>query len=139
MEALKISTYIFKKNNEWRLRVLKHHFNVPTRVKIPFVGTLDKNTSDIYSILSEFNIDPKTLDDKFYTYRIESDDTYIYCYGISENCVRAGIIEYMKMIFTNQNITFTLCMDCRVIFDKSSTEEETLVNCGGMFEIIGDY
>ncbi len=99
---------IFKmKDGRWRMRI---HIDDLTGVDVskPYSGTLDKEEYILYSMLVEFGIDLNTIDKKYYQYNVEAEDGFLYCYACTENCVRAGMVHYLKKFCSNFNkITLT--------------------------------
>ena len=91
-----VSGLIFKmKDGRWRMRISIDDLT-GVDVSKPYSGMLDKEEYILYSMLTEFGIDINTLDDKYYQYNVEVEDGYLYCYACTENCVRAGMVHYIK-------------------------------------------
>ena len=103
-----VSGLIFKmKDGRWRMRISTDDLT-GVDVSKPYSGTLDKNEYILYSLLAEFGIDLNTIDEKYYQYNVEVEDGFLYCYACTENCVRAGMVHYLKKFCSNFNkITLT--------------------------------
>jgi hypothetical protein len=99
---------IFKmKDGRWRMRISTDDLT-GVDVSKPYSCTLDKKEYILYSLLAEFGIDLNTIDDKYYQYNVELEGGYLYCYAYTENCVRAGMVHYLKKFCSNFNkITLT--------------------------------
>ena len=123
-------------SDQWRIRI---PISECKDIELPasYNGTLDREQYKLYSILSEFNIDYKTIDEKYYQYQIKSDSEYLYCYARTENCVRAGLIHYIRMNRKDINkLTFTRSIEYN-IYKKNNTEKEEDIDIdigpGGIF------
>ena len=103
-----VSGLIFKmKDGRWRMRISTDDLT-GVDVSKPYSGTLDKNEYILYTLLAEFGIDLNTIDEKYYQYNVEMEDGFLYCYACTENCVRAGMVHYLKKFCSNFNkITLT--------------------------------
>ena len=93
-----VSGLIFKmtdNSGRWRMKIpitgLKD-----IDMRAPYCDTLDREQFKLYSILTDFGIDYKTIDEKYYRYNITVEDDYLYCYAYTESCVRAGMAHYIK-------------------------------------------
>ena len=109
-------------SDQWRIRI---PISECKDIKLPasYNGTLDREQYKLYSILSEFNIDYKTIDEKYYQYLIKSDSEYLYCYARTENCVRAGLVHYIRMNGKDINkLTFTRSIEYN-IYKKNNIEK----------------
>ena len=136
----KLIGLVFKMpDGKWRLKIPKKDFE-DIDMRSPYSGVLDRDNYKIYSILSDFNIDYKTIDEKYYQYNIESDDEYLYCYAYTENSVRAGLIHYIKTFCGHLNKLTCLKSIQYNIYKKKNVkiEEEIDFGPGSIFDPIFD-
>ena len=146
MSSLQLQGYVFKMNdNRWRVRI-PNKITKMNNYTLPYNGSLDRSKYNIYSILSEFNIDVKNIDEKYYQYQIESDEQFIYCYALSENCARAGIADFIKKYHHSldkltymRGIQYTISTPSDKPLQKEENVDEN-VDFSGLFDAIkGDY
>jgi hypothetical protein len=146
MEAIKLHGYVSKtKEGEWRLRISKSDVKNLEYGTIPSTNVLDKEEYKIYSFLTDLGIDINEIDNKYYHYRIEGDDKNIYCYGYTENCVRAGMVDILRKYNRSSKLSFTRSIEYNVYVNNNPKEEVNDVE-GGFSNIFvtdllptGDY
>ena len=93
-----VSGLIFKMTDDsgrWRMRIPITDLK-DIDMRSPYSDTLDREQFKLYSMLADFGIDYKTIDEKYYQYNIVVEKEYLYCYAYTENCVRAGMVHYIK-------------------------------------------
>ena len=137
----KLIGLVFKMpGGKWKLQIPKKEFE-DIDIRSPYSGVLDRDNYKIYSILSDFNIDCKIIDEKYYQYNINSDDKYLYCYAYTENSVRAGLIHYIKTFCGHLNKLSCLKNIQYNIYKKKilKIEEETYFSPCSIFVPFGDY
>ena len=124
MEAIKLHGYVSKtKEGEWRLRISKSDVINLEYGTIPSTNVLDKDKYKIYSFLTDLGIDINQIDNKYYHYRIEGDDQNIYCYGYTENCVRAGMVDILRKYNNSSKLSFTRSIEYNVYVNNNPKEE----------------
>ena len=125
MEAVKLRGYVLKtKDGEWRLRISKDEIKTLNYGDVPSTNVLDKDKYNIYSFLTELGIDVDQIDNKYYHYRIEGDDKNIYCFGHTENCVRAGMVDILRKYNQSTKLSFTRSIEYNVHVNHGPKEEE---------------
>ena len=124
MEAIKLHGYVSKtKEGEWRLRISKSDVTNLEYGTIPSTNVLDKDKYKIYSFLTDLGIDINQIDNKYYHYRIEGDDQNIYCYGYTENCVRAGMVDILRKYNNSSKLSFTRSIEYNVYVKNNPKED----------------
>ena len=92
MSSISINGTIYKMNNNiWRVCIPNDLPDI--NYTNPYYGFLEKK---YYNFTD--------CDDDDYIYQIDSDDEYIYCYAYTENCARAGIIDFIKIHHSSLNM-----------------------------------
>jgi len=124
METVKLRGYVLKtKDGEWRLRISKDEIKTLNYGDVPSTNVLDKDKYNIYSFLTELGIDVDQIDNKYYHYRIEGDDKNIYCFGHTENCVRAGMVDILRKYNQSTKLSFTRAIEYNVYVNHDPKEE----------------
>ena len=124
MEAIKLNGYVSKtKEGEWRLRISKSDITNLEYGTVPSTNVLDKDKYKIYSFLTDLGIDINQIDNKYYHYRIEGDDQNIYCYGYTENCVRAGMVDILRKYNNSSKLSFTRSIEYNVYVKNNPKED----------------
>ena len=124
MEAIKLHGYVSKtKEGEWRLRISKSDVTNLEYGTIPSTNVLDKDKYKIYSFLTDLGIGINQIDNKYYHYRIEGDDQNIYCYGYTENCVRAGMVDILRKYNNSSKLSFTRSIEYNVYVNNNPKED----------------
>ncbi len=93
-----VSGLIFKMTDDsgrWRMRIPITDLK-DIDMRSPYSDTLDREQFKLYSMLADFGIDYKTMDEKYYQYNIAVEKDYLYCYAYTECCVRAGMVHYIN-------------------------------------------
>ncbi len=147
-----VSGLIFKMTDgsgRWRMRIpvtdLKDIDN-----RSPYSDTLDREQFKLYSMLADFGIDYKTIDEKYYQYNIVLENEYLFCYAYTESCVRAGMVHYIKKFCSHlDKITLIKGIQYNIhIKNKNNNikeDDEVYIGLGGPIDIFppggdpGDY
>jgi len=151
-----VSGLIFKMTDgsgRWRMRIpitdLKD-IDMQSPESSSYSDTLDREQFKLYSMLADFGIDYKRIDEKYYQYTIVIEKEYLYCYAYTESCVRAGMAHYIKK-FCNHLDKITLIKGIQYnIHTKNKNNninEEEIDDIGGPIDIFlptgedtfGDY
>jgi len=93
-----VSGLIFKMTDDsgkWRMRIPITDLK-DIDMRSPYSDILDREQFKLYSMLANFGIDYKTIDEKYYQYNIVVENDYLYCYAYTEDCVRAGMVHYIN-------------------------------------------
>jgi hypothetical protein len=101
----KVSGLIFKMADDsgrWRMRIPITDLK-DIDMRSPYSNTLDREQYKLYSMLTDFGIDYKTIDEKYYQYNIVVEKDYLYCYAYTESCVRAGMYHYIRTFCSHLN------------------------------------
>lgn len=134
METVKLCGYVLKtKEGEWRLRISRDDIKNLNCGDIPSTNILDKDKYKIYSFLTDLGIDITQIDNKYYHYRIEGDEKDIYCYGYTENCVRAGMVDILRKYNQSTKLSFTRTIEYTVHVNHGPKEEEVDTNFSNIF------
>jgi len=143
IETIKLSGYVLKlKEGEWRLRISRNDIKNLNCGELPSTNILDKEKYKIYSFLTDLGIDVTQIDNKYYHYRIEGDDKNIYCYGYTENCVRAGMVDILRKYNQSAKLSFTRAIEYNVHVNHGPKEEEVDTDLTNIFITecsTGDY
>jgi ABC-type metal ion transport system substrate-binding protein len=101
MTSITIVGSVYKMNNDvWRVCIPNDVNDITYTV--PYSGLLDKEEYTLLS--SESDIDINYMDDDDYLYQVDSDHAFIYCFAYTENCARAGIIDFIKKHHSLQSL-----------------------------------
>ena len=123
----KVSGLIFKMADDsgrWRMRIPITDLK-DIDMRSPYSNTLDREQYKLYSMLTDFGIDYKTIDEKYYQYNIVVEKDYLYCYAYTENCVRGGMFHYIKNLCSNLNkITLTKSIQYHIYRDNEVMKTE---------------
>ena len=133
-----VSGLIFKMTDgsgRWRMRIhvtdLKDIDN-----RSPYSDTLDREQFKLYSMLADFGIDYKTIDEKYYQYNIAVEKEYLYCYAYTESCVRAGMAHYIKKFCSHlDKITLIKGIQYNIHIKNKNNNEEDIDDIGGPIDI----
>ena len=135
-----VSGLIFKMTDDsgrWRMRISITDLK-DIDMRSPYSDTLDREQFKLYSMLSDFGIDYKTIDEKYYQYNIVVEKEYLYCYAYTESCVRAGMAHYIKKFCSHlDKITLIKCIQYNIhIKNKNNNiNEEDIDDIGGPIDI----
>ena len=142
-----VSGLIFKMTDDsgrWRMKIPITDLK-DIDMRSPYSDTLDREQFKLYSMLADFGIDYKTIDEKYYQYNIVVEKEYLYCYAYTENCVRAGMAHYIKK-FCSHLSKITLIKGIQYnIHTKNNNINEDEVDIDGPITIFdpddafGDY
>jgi len=122
-----VSGVIFKMTDDsgrWRMRIPVTDLK-DIDIRSPYSGTLDREQFKLYSMLSDFGIDYKTIDKKYYQYNIAVEEDYLYCYANTENCVRAGMAHYINMFCSRiDKLTLIKGIQYKIYIKNNNGKEE---------------
>jgi hypothetical protein len=135
-----VSGTIFKMTDDsgrWRMRIPVTDLK-DIDIRKPYSDILDREQFKLYSILSDFGIDYKTIDNKYYQYNIAVEDDCLYCYAYTENCVRAGMAHYINTFCSHiDKLTLIKGIQYKIYTNNKNDTEvvgdwfETTYTCGG--------
>ena len=149
-----VSGLIFKMTDDsgrWRMRIPITDLK-DIDMRSPYSDTLDREQFKLYSMLADFGIDYKTIDEKYYQYNIVVENDYLYCYAYTECCVRAGMVHYIKKFCSHlDKITLIKGIQYNIYIKNQNNnikeDDEDYIGIGGPIDIFdptgrgisGDY